>query len=137
MRRAHSFEDPQEPKGRKASVLIVCDNDETLLGLRNYLTGAGIAARATRDVADALKQSASVDALVVFPDDFDTGDVMDRLLQLLPSSGDRFVIVVTAESQSFASLLQAAGDTRSVIIPKPVWGWTILEVLRRSLGAPT
>jgi len=122
-----------EPRLSTLTALIVCDNDETLLGLRAYLSRASIAARATRSLADAWSQIASVDALVLFPDDFDTGQVTDGLSRVLATAFRTFVIVVTADFQCFESLVQSTGGSRAVVMPKPVWGWTILDLLRARL----
>jgi hypothetical protein len=115
-------------------VLIACDNDETLIRLRDYLSRAGIEARATRSLVDAVRPSQRLDALVLFPDDFDTGEVTDGLLDLLGAGSGALLVLVTADSQSFEPLLASSGSTRWVLMPKPAWGWTILDVLRSSSG---
>ncbi len=122
-----------EPRLSSLTALIVCDNDETLLGLRDYLSRASIGARATRSLPDAWNQSASVDALVLFPDDFDTGQVTDGLARVLATASCTLVIVVTGDSQSFEALVQSTGNGAAVVMPKPVWGWTIVDLLRARL----
>lgn len=121
--------DAQRPEAQM-TVLIACDHDETLLRLRDYLVSAGVRAHATRDLDEALERRSREDALVLFPDDFDTGRVTDGLSRLLSLSRDTLVIVVTADSVAFDELIESTGNDRAVVMPKPVWGWTILDILR-------
>ena len=110
------------------NVLIVCDNDETLLGLRGYLIGAGVNAHATRRLSDAWGQSGTVEAMVLFPDDFDPQEVSDGLTRSLQKFPRTLAVVVTGDPQRFNSLV--AGFRSSVVMAKPAWSWTILDVLR-------
>jgi hypothetical protein len=113
-----------------SSALLVCDDDDTLIRLRDYLVRAGVPTRATRQLAEAW-QPASGEAIVLLPDDFDTGEVTDGLSRLLSCPPAPFVILVTAGPRLFEPLIQSLGSLDSVVImPKPVWGWTILELLR-------
>jgi hypothetical protein len=110
--------------------LVVCDDDDTLIRLRNYLVRAGVPTRATRRLADAW-QPASGEAIVLLPDDFDTGEVTDGLSRLFSRPAAPFMVIVTAGPRLFEPLIQSLGSSDSVVImPKPVWGWTILELLR-------
>jgi hypothetical protein len=66
------------------------------------------------------------------PDDFNAGEVTDGLVQLLSSASSPFVIVVTADPRLYEPLIESMGNRESVVImPKPVWGWTILDLLRQ------
>lgn len=122
-------------KDSRMVVLIACNNDETLIRLRDYLTNAGIEARATRSLVDTLQPSPNVDAVVLFPDDFKTSEVTARLPGLFGAGTASLLVLVTADSQTFARSLANAGNTRWVLISKPVWSWTILDVLRGSVTA--
>jgi hypothetical protein len=118
-----------ERAGGGPSTLVVCDHDDTLLRLRDYLGQAGVQTRATRQLADVWKPSG--EAIVLLPDDFDVGDVTDGLSRLLVRPQAPFLIIVTAGPRLFAPLIATLGKADSVVlIPKPVWGWTILDLLR-------
>jgi hypothetical protein len=114
--------------------LVVCDDDDTLIRLRDYLVRAGVETRATRRLEDAWGRPAS-ECIVLLPDDFNTGEVTDGLVQLLSSASSPFVIVVTADPRLYEPLIETLGNRESVVImPKPVWGWTILDLLRQRRG---
>jgi len=118
-----------EREGGCPSTLVVGDDDDTLLRLRDYLVGAGVQTRATRQLTHLWKPSS--EAIVLMPDDFDAGEVSDALRRLLSRPQPPFLIIVTAGPRLFALLRESLGKTDSVvIIPKPVWGWTILDLLR-------
>jgi hypothetical protein len=111
--------------------LVVCDDDDTLIRLRDYLVRAGVETRATRRLGDAWGRPAS-ECIVLLPDDFNAGEVTDGLVQLLSSASSPFVIVVTADPRLYEPLIESLGNRESVVImPKPVWGWTILDLLRQ------
>jgi hypothetical protein len=111
---------------------MVCDDDDTLIRLREYLRRAGVATGASRRLQDAWSPMLSADALVLIADDFDAGAVADGLLQLLSRSKRPRVIVVTAAYQLFAALLQAAdAHETALVLPAPVSGWALTDALRR------
>jgi hypothetical protein len=115
--------------------LVVCDDDDTLLRLRDYLVRAGVETEATRRLADAWSQPSTV-SIVLLPDDFDVGEVTDGLCNLLMRSPSSRLIVVTTTPRQFEPLIESVGSTDSVVImPKPVWGWTILDLLRQGRDA--
>jgi hypothetical protein len=118
------------PDARLLHALVVCDDEDTSLQLRDYLAQAGVRARATRQLDDAWRQDGS-GAIVLLPDAFDPGAVTDGLRRLSSRSPPPWVIVVTAVPRLFEPLLESWGHPDSVVVmPKPVWGWTILDLLR-------
>lgn len=123
-----------DPAQHRPKVLIVCDNDETLLGLRDYLCRAGLDAHATRDLAHASRESASVRALVLFPDDFVGAALDPGLARALTTGTDLLTVIVTGDSQAFESIASERHGA-CVVLPKPVWVWSILDVLRDHLEA--
>jgi hypothetical protein len=121
------------PEATASCVLVVGADAELLEQLRHYLTRAGIRARGTRCLDEAWR-TARGQALVLFPDDFDAGAVADGLGRVCSGSPYPKVIIITAGPRLFDPLLESLGRPDSVVVmPKPVWGWTILELLR---GAP-
>ena len=108
---------------RAAAVTIVATNRETQEGLRSYLRRAGVSARSTRDLADCARSARDV-AVVLFPDDFPREKVV-AVLAALPRSV--LAVLVTAHPQKFERTSDAE---RVVIMPRPAWGWSILEAIR-------
>jgi DNA-binding NtrC family response regulator len=118
-------------KSRQAqgvSVAVVSDNAETLDDLERYLCDAGIAARGTRSLEQACEMvSASRSVVVLFPDDFPTIRVFAALAALRRRRPGAQAVLVTKDHRRFAS---AEG---ALVIPKPVWGFTILDAVRTRL----
>jgi len=113
-----------------SDALIVCDDAELLTQLCDYLIRAGVPVRGTRRLGDAWLRGGS-EALVLLPDDFDAGEVTDGLSRLLSLARCPLVIVITAGPRLYEPLVEGFGSPESVVLmPKPVWGWTILDLLR-------
>lgn len=116
--------------------LVVCDDDDVLIRLRDYLVRAGVETQATRRLADAWGRPAD-ECIVLLPDDFNAGEVTDGLVQVLSRTSSPFLIVVTAGPRLYEPLIESLGNRGSVVIlPKPIWGWTILDLLRQWRGTP-
>jgi hypothetical protein len=120
----------------QTQVTIVSNRDETLDGLQGYLQRAGVAARGTRELQDALLEGANVTAIVLFPDDFAPADVEEIVRALARARPSVLPVLVTREPTRFQRLASTRGAQRPpVIIPKPAWGWTILDTVRGGLEA--
>ena len=118
------------PHAALLQALVVCDDEDTSIQLRDYLVQAGVGARATRQLDDAWRQDGG-GAIVLLPDDFDAGAVTAGLSRLSSRSPPPLVIVITAVPRLFEPLIDSWGSPDSVVVmPKPVWGWTILDLLR-------
>jgi hypothetical protein len=113
---------------QRVSVAVVSDNPETLDGLERYLCDAGFAARGTRSLDRGCEMVAPPrSVLVVFPDDFPVIKVFAALAALKQRCPSAAQVLVTKDFRRFASIEGA------VVIPKPVWGWTILDAVRTGL----
>jgi hypothetical protein len=69
--------------------------------------------------------------MVLFPDDFGPSDVEARLLALRRARPKLLIVVVTRAPQNLGAAL--VPDGRSVlplVLPKPAFGWTILDAIR-------
>ncbi len=110
-------------------VAIVSANPETLDGLQAYLHGAGVTARGTRRLEDCaeLKATATV-AVVLFPDDFSSESVMATVIDLGARGPSILRVLVTGHPKTFEALVQ--GRRNVLVVPRPVWGWTILDAIR-------
>lgn len=114
----------------RMSVLVVCDQDDTVLHLPDYLAGAGLAPRATRRLDEAWSLVRSVDATVLFPDDFPLADIDAGLGRALPAARGAFILVTGLPRVFEPVVARAGGGARARVLHKPVWSWTILDVLR-------
>jgi DNA-binding response OmpR family regulator len=108
-------------------VVIVSNTPETLEGLQRYLRDAGIAACCVRDVGECLKAAApSTIAFVLFPDDFPWQKVVVALASFAEEQPQALPVLVTSRPDRFDHL--AAPGV--LVVPRPVWGWTILDAIR-------
>jgi hypothetical protein len=121
---------PHEPKPSETT-LVVCDDDDTLIRLQDYLRRAGVPTKATRQLEVAWTEAESCSTLVLLPDDFDTGVVTDGLYRVLSHWPCPLVVLVTAARQHLEPLLTTVAHPEAIVFtPKPVWGWTILDLVR-------
>ena len=125
---------------RPIHVTIVSDNPETLDGLEAYLRRAGVATNGTKHV-DRLSQvmPAATSVVLLFPDDFPHAAVLSALATLRAERPKALPVLVTKEPKRFQLLTQRharkAGDVVPLIVPKPIWGWAVLEAIRTRLEA--
>ncbi len=113
--------------------MIVSGNAETLDGLQAYLRQAGLDARGTRQV-DGSRAVGSPSAVVFFPDDFPRDSVLREVRRLRREDPSVVVLLVTSEPRRFAEALSTDdGSATPIIVPKPVWGWLILDAIRGHL----
>jgi hypothetical protein len=124
----------RRPAVKTLGVAIVSRNPETLDGLQAYLSGAGVASRCTSEIDDCWHVApASTLAFVLFPDDFPWERAVAALASLAAERPRALPVLVTAHPKRFAELADA---TRVVVVPKPVWGWMILDAIRAHLDGP-
>ena len=117
-------------------VAIVSANPETLDGLQGYLQSAGVAARGTRRLEDCADLKApAVVAVVLFPDDFSTESVMAAVLDLDVRGPSILRVLVTGHPKTFDALVE--GRRNILVVPRPVWGWTILDAIRAHVDDDT
>lgn len=112
------------------SITVVSRTAETLV--EAYLRRAGVSTHGTRSLersADMLPPSAS--AVVFFADDFPREAVITALGTVHARRPDMPAVIVTGEPASFLSLPSGRGAV--LVLPKPAWGWTILDALRAHL----
>jgi hypothetical protein len=110
-------------------VQVVSANLATLESLRAYLDNAGVHVHGSR--RPALDACAQVTAIVMFPDDFAEAEVVSCLRQARAARPDLVLVTVTRNVRRFEGM--TAGDGRPlrlIVLPRPAFGWTILESLR-------
>lgn len=119
---------------RRERIGVVASRRETRDGLARYLRETGfqadeLTALDARDLDDDAR------ALVVFPDDFELRAVR-RFVQALRSARPRVLIVVVTRAAVVLERVLAPEDdtTTPVILPRPPFGWSIVDVLRGHLS---
>jgi hypothetical protein len=118
------------PNNPAIRVTIVGTRAETLDGLRWYLSRVGLSARATRRLQDGDREPCA--AMILFPDEFSFDDVERELHRLRRDSPELLLVLVTSELKRYAPIAKGAGRV-PVLIPKPAWGWSILDAIRSAI----
>lgn len=116
---------------KSPQVAIVADNERTLGDLQAYFERVGLASTGSREILDVLPVPSSVDVLVLFPDGYDATQVDELVSTTRRSRSKLFIILVTSAPQSFARSTQPDGQTMTpVVLSRPAFGWTIVDVIR-------
>jgi DNA-binding response OmpR family regulator len=111
------------------TVTLVSTSGEPLV--EAYLRRAGVAVHVSRGIDRANDAAAPASAaLVVFADDFDLDAVESVASRVRNDRSASLVVIVTAEPRS---LLDRAAFGDAVVLPKPAWGWTVLDAIRARL----
>ncbi|HYQ42166.1 MAG TPA: hypothetical protein VER11_09360 [Polyangiaceae bacterium] len=117
-------------------VTIVAASAETLDGLQTYLSLAGLGARGTRRLGDFGRAPCA--AVVLFPDEFSAKDVLRELGRLRREQPSVLPLLVTREPRRYVDAIAVKGaGLAPIVIPKPAWGWTILDAIRLAVEAQT
>lgn len=112
----------------KPEVLVVSRNPQTRDGLQSYLREAGLAVASTSELAVAL-QAGPCRAVILFPDEFAAREARATIESLRSASPTtRLVVVTGSERAIFPS--PPPRDSTLVVLPRPAFGWTILDALR-------
>jgi hypothetical protein len=119
-------------------VTIVSRNPETLDGLQQYLGRAGVPSRTTaalRNLDAVAPEHATV--TVIFPDEFSEEAVLATVGQLRRTRSRLLTLLVTrAPRRLLSSICRDDDDERlpmPTILPKPLFGWQILDAIRAHL----
>lgn len=112
-------------------ILVACADAETLDRLHVYLVGVGMTSRAVRSLEGVLDVSEPSNAVVVFPDGFGVDKVVPWALAVREKWPQLLLLLVTREPQRFSTMLiKEHGLSSLVVLPKPTFGWTIVDVIR-------
>jgi hypothetical protein len=119
---------------QRLHLTIVTGNPETLDGLELYVRRAGASTNGTRRIGELVEMTPEIaSAVVLFPDDFEWDAVVSGLTQLRTERPKVLPVVVTSDARRFELLPVMQGGIPPLVIPKPVWGWTILDSIRARL----
>jgi DNA-binding NtrC family response regulator len=127
---------PRSPRPPPRHVTIVSDNAETLDGLETYLQRAGLTTNGTRHLDKACEMTPPVSsAVLLFPDDFRSVAVVTALAKLASQRPKVLRVLVTREPKLYETLPSHKGAIAPLVVPKPIFGWTILDVIRARIGS--
>ena len=112
-------------------ILVACADAETLERLRAYLLGVGMTSRAVQSLEEVLDAPEPSKAVVVFPDRLGVEQVVPWALAVREKWPQLLLLLVTGEPQRFSTMLiKERGLSSLVVLPKPTFGWTIVDVIR-------
>lgn len=121
---------PMAPGPPTPQVVVISDNPETIDGLQAYFAGVGIHTRSSRTFKLARALRPGMTALVVFPDELPLADVVEGLAAVREQQPWLLLLLVTAHPQRFAALSRDGHAVQAIVLPKPVFGWTIVDAIR-------
>lgn len=114
-----------------ARVVVVSENPETVDGLQSYLFGVGIDAQSAASLDATTSLPDCVTAVVCFPDGWGADEVIRRMRALRRKRPDLLLLLVTGDPRGYAtSLAGARGEPSIVVLPKPAFGWAIVDAIR-------
>lgn len=120
----------------REGVVLVADDPLTLSDLRTYLVGAGLSAvAAVRSLAGVEGVIGAAGAMVLFPDAFPAEAVDALMARLRPQPRRLLVVVVTGAPRRFA-VDARDGDFTWVVLPRPSFGWSIIDAIRAGGARP-
>jgi hypothetical protein len=112
-------------------VTVVADNPQTLEDLHSYFRQVGVASNGTRELDEVGRVPPAATALVLFPDDFGRAAVELALGAVRRARPRLLIVLVTGAPQRFGAALEPDGRSLPpLVIPKPAFGWTILDAIR-------
>lgn len=112
-------------------VKVVADNLQTIDGLRDYLTRAGVASHVARELCGVDGVPPQITAVVLFPDEFATDRVEKTVLEWRCARPELLIVVVTTTPQAYRAALAPDGSSYPpVVLPKPAFGWALLDSIR-------
>lgn len=121
---------------RTRQVAIVSADPETLDGLEIYLRGVDINVKRRRRIEEcSALTSATTQAIIIFPDDFPWEAVMATVADLATRCRTTLRVLVTGQPKKYESVVEGGDDT-VIVVPRPVWGWTILDAIRSHADRP-
>jgi hypothetical protein len=110
---------------------LISADRETLDGVQAYLERAGARVRTTSRLDEAEDTSSGADAVVFFADDYS----LEESDIILAGLAVRLLVIVTAEIAAFNARRGSwPRAERVVVLPRPAWGWVLLDAVRHGLG---
>jgi hypothetical protein len=117
-------------------VTVISDNVTTIACLGRYLSDAGFDSQSMRRLPDSTIDLQLGDVVVIFPDEFETGAVLASVEALQRADPHLRLLLITRSPQSYQVRTAIEGALPPVLLPKPAFGWSILDAIRASSSAP-
>lgn len=118
-------------------VLVVCEDVETVDALQSYFVGVGIDTQssASLDATSSLPERTT--AVVLLPDGFGADDAVIGKVRTLHRKRPRLLLLlVTRDPRRFSAALTANRNEHAVVVlPKPAFGWAIVDAIRQHAEA--
>jgi hypothetical protein len=112
-------------------VTVIADNPETIDGLQEYLRGAGVSSHGARALREVRVVPPATTAVVLFPDELGTEEVVESIGVLRAARPLLLLLIITGAPQRFRAALGPDGcSLPPIVLPKPAFGWTILDAIR-------
>jgi len=124
-------------ESHRAAVLIISRNNATAEDLRAYFEHCGVRS-AVSDRLDAIDPS-DARAVILFPDEFPEHAVAEGIRELARRFVRSRAVIVTRDTARFEDLVSEVGALppgRLFVLPRPVWGWTLLDRVLQPLASP-
>jgi hypothetical protein len=111
--------------------MVISANRATAAGLQLHLRGVGVTAKILLSLQPKAMVPLVTTVLVLFPDDFDLDAVLGRINALRANRPWLLIILVTLAPQRFeVAVLPDGHSVAPVVLPKPSFGWTIVDAIR-------
>jgi hypothetical protein len=112
-------------------VCVVAQNPETIDALHDYLSRAGMSPHSSRQLLELDSAASHSSLLVLFPDEFDREQVCEAIAGLRAAHRRLPILLITGAPQHYGQAALASSLTPPpIVLPKPAFGWTILEAIR-------
>jgi hypothetical protein len=116
-------------------VTVVGESAKTIESMRRYLSAAGVNSEAMQQLPKTSTLSQLGDALVIFPDEFNTGAVLSTIENVQRLRPRLQLLLVTSAPQLYQDRPSSNSAPTPILLPKPAFGWSILDAIRASASA--
>jgi hypothetical protein len=114
----------------------VAANVPLIAELSRYLQTAGVVVRPVPVVGRILEVPRFDDAIVVFADDLESTEVAALVNTLPDDHRSPLLVIVTSYTRRYARLGVTEPQKRVLILPRPAWGWSIVDAVRMCVERP-
>ncbi len=109
---------------------LISNDRETLDGVQQYFQRLGARISIAPRLEDAAARTSGADAALLFADDYPH----EEALRVIPALSVKLVVVVTADVGNFRVSLPAERRAdRVLVLPRPAWGWMLLDAVRHGV----
>jgi hypothetical protein len=121
---------------RETGVVVLGSNPATLAQLSAYFADTGVKSYARGSLTPLAELRPAAQVVVLFPDDFRKPQVSAYLRDLGSRRPELTFIIITQSPAEYQALTAANGKAlRAHVLPKPSFGWTILDAIRDALAS--